>query len=122
MWSVAARVDLRVGAAAQGAASLALLGAFFAMLALAVGAATGRRAPSSGIAVAVAVSTYLLNAFAPLVSWLEPARFATPFYYYQGNEPVLRGLSLLHAGVLAGASALLLAYALWAFERRDLVR
>jgi ABC-2 type transport system permease protein len=121
-WSLAAGVDLGVGLAAQGAVSLALLGAFFAMLALAVGAATGRRSVSSGTAVAVGVASYLLNAFSPLVSWLEPVRLATPFYYYQGNEPVIRGLSLLHAGVLVAASAALLGYALWAFERRDLVR
>jgi hypothetical protein len=39
---------------------------------------------------------------------------------YYGD--VLRGLSLPHPGVLAAASALMLGYAVWAFERRDLVR
>jgi ABC-2 type transport system permease protein len=121
-WSLAAGVGLRFGLAAQGCISLALLGVFFGMLALAAGAATGRRAMSSGVAVAVGVSTYLLNAFVPLVSWLEPVRLLTPFYYYQGNEPLLRGLSFLHAGILAAASAALLVYAAWVFERRDLTR
>lgn len=121
-WSLAAGVDLRVGLAAQACVSLALLGTFFGMLSLAAGSATGKRGVSSGVPVAVGVTTYLLNAFAPLVSWLEPARLATPFYYYQGNEPVLHGLSPLHAAVLLAASAVLLVFAVWAFERRDLSR
>jgi ABC-2 type transport system permease protein len=121
-WSLASGVDLRFGLAAQGCLSLALLGTFFGMLALAAGAATGRRAISTGVTVAIGVTAYLLNAFAPLVSWLEPARLVTPFYYYQGNEPLLHGLSLLHAGVLIAASAVLFGYAAWAFERRDLSR
>jgi len=121
-WAGIAGIEIGAWKLAQGCASIGLLGIFFALLSLAGGAATGRRGISSGIALGAGVATYLVNAFAPLVSWLEPGRLATPFYYYGGGDPVLNGLNMLHAGVLVGASIVLLAYSVWAFERRDLTR
>lgn len=121
-WAAIAGIEIGAWKVFQGCLSIALLGIFFGMLSLAVGAATGRRGISSGVALAAGVATYLVNAFAPLISWLEPGRLATPFYYYGGSGPVLRGLNPLHVVVLLAASAALLAVAVWAFERRDLTR
>jgi ABC-2 type transport system permease protein len=114
--------DLRPDAGGVAAMSLNafLLGLAFGSLALAVGAATGSRTIAIGVPSGVALLTYILNALAPSVEGLEPVRLISPFYYYSGGDPILNGLDPLHALVLAAATVVLLALALWTFERRDL--
>lgn len=114
--------DLRPDAGGVAAMSLNafLLGLAFGTLALAVGAGTGSRTLAIGVPSGVALVTYILNALAPSVDGLEPVRLASPFYYYSGGDPILNGLDPVHALVLAGLTVVLLASALWSFERRDL--
>ncbi|MGZ5353153.1 MAG: ABC transporter permease subunit [Actinomycetota bacterium] len=114
--------DLRpdAGGVAAMTLNLFLLALAFGSLALAVGAGTGSRTLAIGVPGGVAVMTYVLNALAPSVDWLEPIRLVLPFYHYSAGDPILNGLDPVHALVLAGASAVLLLYALLAFERRDL--
>ncbi len=97
-----------------------LLGLAFGSVALAIGAATGRKSLAIGMPSGIAVMTYVLNVLAPSVDWLEPFRLLSPFYYYSGGDPIVNGLDPLHAFVLAAISFVAVAYALWAFERRDL--
>jgi beta-exotoxin I transport system permease protein len=97
-----------------------LLGTLFGSIALAIGTTTGRKALAIGVPSGLAVATFIVNTLAPSVDWLEPFQFVSPFYYYSGGAPILNGLDPVHALVLAGASAVALAFALWAFERRDL--
>lgn len=121
-WAQIAGVDVDLGGLTNGSIMLGLLALFFGATGLAVGAATGRPGVSGGITGAFAVGTYLLNAFIPFVGWLRPARFVTPFYYYQGNDPMLNGLSAAHALALAAGAVVLTGIAVWAFDRRDLLR
>jgi ABC-2 type transport system permease protein len=97
-----------------------LLGLAFGSLALATGAATGSKNLAIGVPSGVALVTFILNALAPSVDWLEPFRLVSPFYYYSGGDPIRNGLDPVHALVLVVVSAVALAVALVAFERRDL--
>ena len=99
---------------------LALLGLVFGALALLVGALTGRVATARAVTAAVAVVTYLVNGFAPSVSWLEPAQKVSPFYQYIGHDPIRHGVSLLSVGIAAATAAVLVAAAVAFFRRRDL--
>lgn len=99
--------------------ALVLLGMVFGGLAMAVGAATGSRGAAVGITSAVAAAAYLLNSLAPVVHWLHPARFASPFFYAIGDNQLEDGLPLAWAGVLLGLAALMLLATLAAFARLD---
>jgi ABC-2 type transport system permease protein len=100
--------------------SASLLGTVHGSFALAAGCLRGRRGLAIGIASALAVYGYLLNALAPLIDWLEPFRGLSAFYYYSAANPLSNGLDAGHAGVLLGLTALFLAAAIISFQRRDL--
>jgi ABC-2 type transport system permease protein len=51
------------------------------------------------------------------VSWLK---FASPFYYYAGNDPLGNGIDLADLAVLGAATAALVAIATLGFRHRDL--
>lgn len=99
--------------------SLLLLTGCFGALALAVAGSSGRRGLAIGVTTAVAAGTYLLDSFGAIVDWLEPVRPMSPFYLYRAAWPLHQGLDPLHAGVLAGVTAVLVVVAIWGFERRD---
>ena len=97
-----------------------LLAIAFGAVALAMGCARGKRGLSMGVAGALGVYGYMLNALAPLIDWLEPFQVASPFYYYIDANPLSNGLDPLHAAVLIGLTVFFLGIAIIAFERRDL--
>ena len=115
-----ANFDLSQSGLLQASVSITLVAWSFGMLALAGSAATGRKGLSAGIAGGVAIVSWFLQAFQPLVDWMEPSRFATLFYYYNDNDVILNGLVAGHALALAGLSAAALTLAVLAFRRRDL--
>ena len=110
-----------IGAANLAAASahIVLLGAFFGSLALAVGAATGRRAWAAGAVAVVGVLTYFANTLGPSIEWLAWSRDFSPFHYYSGGQPLRNGFQASDALVLGGATLILVALAALAFRRRD---
>lgn len=89
-------------------------------LALALGAATGRRIVASAGASAFAVLGFLLNGFAPLVHGVTWLKFVSPFYFYAGHDPLGRGVDAGDLAVMLAASAALIAVAVAGFLRRDL--
>ncbi len=97
-----------------------LIGVLFGALALAVGAATGRRSYATAVAAGVAVVAYVLNALAPSVSGLSWARPLSPFRWYFEPDPLVAGLRSTNALVLLAVSAVCAVVAFWAFDRRDL--
>jgi ABC-2 type transport system permease protein len=108
---------VNVSAASTG---LFLLGVFFGMLALAVGAMTGRRSTALTVAGAVAVAGYVIRGLSESVSWLLPWRWISPFHYYLGSDPLHRGFNLAYLAVLAVAAAVFVTLAVTAFDRRDI--
>lgn len=112
-------LDLPIGDLAAATASVGLLAIAFGSLALAIGCSTGRRSLAIGLTAGIAAATYLFDVLAPSVdaiAWLEQL---SPFYYYGGNQPLVNGLDPLHVAVLVLIAVVAFAYALWAFERRD---
>ncbi len=97
---------------------VALLALIFGMVALAVGAVTGRRGLSIGISSAVAVLLFVLFGLSTSVSFLEWSEPLNPISWFLGARPLTDGFApdfgwmLLTIAVLVGIS-------LWGFERRD---
>jgi ABC-2 type transport system permease protein len=114
-------LDMGVSAVNVSAAGagLLLLGLFFGMLALAVGAATGRRSTALGTAGTLAVAAYVIHGMSQNVSWMRSWRWITPFHYYLGADPLHHGFHVGYLLVLAAASAALLVAATRTFDRRD---
>ena len=97
-----------------------LLGVDFGAVAMLVGAATGSRGTALGISSALAAVSYLISSLAPVVHWLHPARYASPFFYAVGDGQVSDGLAPAWAGVLLGIAACAVAISLVVFERLDI--
>ncbi len=96
-----------------------LLAIDFGALALLVGASTGSRGVALGIASAAAAAGYLISSLAPVVHWLNPARYSSPFYYAVGDGQLSQGLSPTHAAVLLVIAGVFMVAAMAAFERLD---
>lgn len=114
------KLEIAAGRMAEATLSSALLALVFGMLAAAVGAATGNRGLSLGIASGLTAITYLLNALAAAAKGLKPYRILSPFYYATAADPLANGLNWGHAAVLAALVALFAAVAWATFQRRDL--
>lgn len=96
-----------------------LLAADFGALALFAGAATGSRGAALGITSTAAAAAYLISSLAPVVHWLHPARFLSPFFYAVGDGQLTHGLNLPDAIVLLAVATAFIAAALRAFDRLD---
>lgn len=111
---------ISVGHITAFAAHLAFFGLTIGAVALAVGAATGRRTLTTGVASGVGIVGWLINGFAPLVGGIAWLKYLSPFYYYAGHDPLTRGIDVIDLVVLGGVALILTALAMEAFERRDL--
>ena len=111
--------DLSVTGTTQAVVSLYALGATLGLIALSIGAATGRKSLAGGVAATVGITGFLLDTFLSVVELLEPARFVSVFYYFNSNDVIINGINLTHFFILAGISAAVLGIAAWRFERRD---
>lgn len=108
-----------IGQFAAQCLALALLAIVFGTLAMTIGAVTGSRVVTLGSAAAIGVLAYLANSFATMVG-ADDAKYASPFYYYIGGEPLRNGFQWADLGFLVAAIAVLLATAVTALNRRDL--
>ena len=97
-----------------------LLGLAFGAIALAISAFTGNRGAAIGIAVALMVAMYLIDALANIVDGLNAIRPLSLFRYYMGSDPLRNGISLPDAGVLLAVAVACLVASLFLFERRDM--
>jgi len=115
-------VDMKIslGRLAEAIVSAILLGLTFGTLALALGCIRGSRGLSIGLASALSIVAYLVNALSLLVEGLKPYRVLSPFYYYSHADPLTYGLNLEHAAILIGITLALLAVALFTFQHRDI--
>ena len=83
-----------------------------------IGAASGKRGWSIGIAAASAVLLLVLFGLSSSVSWLEWTEDVNPISWYLGAQPLTDGFAVeflwlvLTVGVFTAISV-------WGFERRD---
>ncbi len=113
-------LDLDVWNLATTTFGVFLLGLAFGFVALAVGGARGERGAAIGITTVLAAGAYLLSSLAPVVSWLEPWRVVSPFYWAVGDDQLRSGLGWDGALVLAGVAIVALGAAVVGFDRSDL--
>src|SRR5262249_51731032 len=99
---------------------LEVFGIAIGALALALAGVTGRKPVAAGGAAAFAVLGFLINGFAPLVDAIEWLKYISPFYYYEGHDPIANGVNVGDLAVLLGAAVVLTATAVYGFGRRDL--
>lgn len=113
-------LDVPIGNLAAATLAVALLGIDFGLLALAIGAGTGNRGLALAVASAVAAGSYLLSTMAPLVSWLDPVKYLSLFYWSVGDQQLELGVTpasllvLVLVGLACGTAAI------EAFKRHDL--
>lgn len=122
MLAIRSGADLQAISISQFAAqcvALALLTITFGAIALTLGASTGNRAATLGVTAGIAVLAYALHTMAGPIG-VDALRYLSPFHYYDSGEPLRHGFQWAHLAALAGVTALLLAVATRAFNRRDL--
>ncbi|MDX1620875.1 MAG: ABC transporter permease subunit [Nitriliruptorales bacterium] len=112
-------LDLGVGQIAVGSVAMALLGLEHGWLALAIGAATGRRSLAVGVASTVAVAGYALYVMAKFVEAVEPWSPVSPFHQAIESGPLGGGAQLIHLWMLV-VGVVFLAVAAPLFDRRDI--
>jgi ABC-2 type transport system permease protein len=112
-------MDLGMGKMLAGHVYLGLLTMAVAAIAFALGAATGKRGLSIGVATAVGAGSYLVNALAPLSNTLEPLQKVSLFHYYGGAQPLATGLKPGYVAILLGVTVVSAAAAFVGFARRD---
>jgi ABC-2 type transport system permease protein len=102
------------------AVQLAFFGFATGAVAIALGAGTGRRSLTTGIASAVAVVGWLINSFAPLVNGLTWLKYLSLYYYYASHDPLTHGVDGTGIIVLGAVTLVLTAVAMISIEHRDL--
>ena len=89
------------------------------MLALAIGAGTGRKSAAVWGAIGFMLVTHVLNSLGEIAD--NPAwQKLSPFYYYLGGDPLNNGLAWGDMAVLVAVAAVLFVAALALFQRRDI--
>lgn len=111
---------ISVGHLAAFSVQLAFFGFAAGAVAIALGAATGRRSLAAGVAAGVAILGWLINGFAPLVGAVAWIKYLSLFYYYAGHDPLTRGIDIDGIIVLGAVALMLTALAMVAIEHRDL--
>jgi ABC-2 type transport system permease protein len=102
------------------AVQLAFFGFAAGAVALALGGGTGSRSLANGGAAAIVILGWLVNGFAPLVGAIAWLKYLSLFCYYDGHDPLERGVWVPGLIVLAVITLSLTALAILGFERRDL--
>jgi ABC-2 type transport system permease protein len=98
---------------------LAAFGLAFGSLALAAGAATGRRSVAFALVAIVGVAGFFGNNLGPTVEGLAWLRDVSPYHYYSGGMPLRNGFQLADTAVLVVVSLALVLIGGLRFDRRD---
>ena len=111
-------VGLPVGGVIAASTGMVLLALSFGSLALMIGALTGKRGLTVGVASGAVIATFFINGLAPLIDSIEWTQKLTPFYWMLDHNPLANGFraQLL---VLVVAIVIFLSVAVWGFRRRD---
>lgn len=97
-----------------------LLGLLFAAITITVGAATGRRKPTMGVVAGLAGASFVIATFFPLLDSLADWAKISPWYHYNGHNPLAEGLDLPSILILSAATLVVGSVAFIQFPRREL--
>jgi len=95
------------------------LGVDLGLMALALGTATASRTAAIGITTALAAVSYVISSLAPVVHFIGPLRYASPFYWAVGHNQPADGVGSASFAVLAAVALAATAAAVVALERLD---
>ena len=112
-------LSLSLGGVASISTAVLLMGLDFGIVAMAVGASTGRRGTAIGVGAALAAASYLVSSLAPVASWVRPARYASLFYWSVGQNQIAAGVNLEDFAVLILVGLCAASAAVIAFRRLD---
>ncbi|NNH71214.1 ABC transporter permease subunit [Nocardia uniformis] len=115
-----ANMEIPAGNILAAAAGVGLLALTVGGVTLLVGAATGRRTLTLGVAALVAAAGYLANNLGAMSDGAGWLRKLSPFYYAIGDSPLMNGWNIGYLGVLVVLIAAAVGVALALFDRRDL--
>lgn len=99
---------------------LLFLGVAFGMISLLVGNITGSSAAAAGITAGLAVLSAVMAGLLPIVHGLDNFAKISPWYYYNGSQPLTSGVSPSHLAVLAAIAGSAFILAMVAIEHRDI--
>lgn len=114
------QLTVNPGHAIATSCAVLLMGLDFGLIAMAVGALTGRKGTAIGVASTIAAASYLLSSLAPVVNWIRPGRYASLFFWSVGDNQIGKGVSLLDYGVLMAIGLGALYATVMTFRRLDL--
>lgn len=122
-WASSATVGMGIGILelVTGTLAMVLLGLEHGWLALAVGAATGRRAMALGVASTVAVAGYVLYVMGLFVDSIAPWSPLSPFHQALDTGPLGTGGVPVAFAWMALAAVVFVAVAAPLFDRRDVL-
>ena len=92
----------------------------FYLFTMAIGAVTGSRSLTVGIAAAATGALFFINGLAPLVDEIAWMQKLTPFYWLQNPNPLANGFDLVAILIFVLAAAVAGAVGIWGFDRRDI--
>lgn len=113
-------VGLSLAGTSAASVGMVLLAVTFGSLALMIGALTGKRSLTTGIAAGVTIATFFINGLAPLVDSIAWTQRLTPFYWLLDHNPLVNGFQA-QLLVLVATIAVFVAVAAWGFRRRDVM-
>lgn len=113
-------LHINIGHLAGATVGVLLLGIDFGALAMLTGAATGSRGTALGVTSTIAAASYIVSSLAPVVHWIHPLRYSSPFFYAVGDGQLASGISTGWAGVLAGIAIVLAIASTKAVQRLDI--
>lgn len=96
-----------------------LLSVTLATVIFAIGLATGKRGLTMGIAITVAIGSFILTTFARSVDWLEPYEIASIFHYFPAAEIAKTGVEGVNVLVYLVITVIFLLIGTIGFRRRD---
>ncbi|MCC6381299.1 MAG: ABC transporter permease subunit [Dehalococcoidia bacterium] len=111
---------LGYGRIAEGMANMLPVTLVFLGLALLLAAALPTRSAAATLTIGAVVAGYFLNTLGAAVESLSNLRRASPFYWGDGSHVLLHGFDWVRAGGLLAVALALFAFALVAFERREI--
>lgn len=100
-------------------ANLWLMAVAFGLVALTIGAMTGKKGLASGVASIFAFVNYFVTSLAPSVKSLQPFEKFTLIHYYTEPKVAVNGIDASMIGVLVGCCVVLLALSILRFVKRD---